>query len=277
MSTQAPGVVPASIHSVAPWASESDIPEGRITDSNGNAIADIQLGWMIAAATDLLYVLSGRKWRQGHSVVRPCALNRSYVVGSMVYPFNSISGYGYGWGFAAGWQWSLLGLGFSQGADASEITLQGPITSIEQILLNGSPLNPATDYTVYDRRRVVLSAGLSWPWEQDPQQPPTAQGTASITYDWGSSPPEIGRLACVELAIELALSFSGQDKCRLPSRVVSVASQGVTETLGDALQYILQDLTALPICDMFLQSSNPQKARRRSVFWGPNTLVPRTQ
>jgi hypothetical protein len=280
MSTQAPGVIPASVHHVAPWCSEADIPTGRITDSNGDVFADVQIGFAICAATDLLYVLSGRQWRSGHTVMRPCAMARAIAVGSMVYPWGSMSGFGSAWGFPGGWMWSagfgFGGLGFTQGSDATEVVLQGPVTNIEEVLLNGQTLDPSTDYHLSGRQRLTLNSGLGWPWQQDPQEDPTQPGTAQVIYDWGSSPPEIGRMACVELTIELILGLSGQDACKLPSRVVSIASQGVTVSLGDALNYILQDLTALPICDMFLQGYNPGKRRRRAVIVGPNTIWQRT-
>jgi hypothetical protein len=274
VSTQANGVIPASVHYVAPWCNESDIPQGRLTDSNGQPLQDIQMGWMIAAATDLLYVLSGRRWRSGHSVVRPTATNRAIAYGSMTYPLNTLPGFGYGWGFAAGWMWSMLGLGFSQGSDSTEVVLQAPVTSIEQILLNGVPLT-TDQYSLTDRRRLTLSSGLAWPWEQDPQMDPSQNGTAQVIYDWGSSPPEAGRLACAELAIELALSFSGQDSCKLPARVLTVATQGVNVAVGDAMTFLLQDLTGIALVDLFLRAVNPQRLRRRSQFVGPGTIIQR--
>jgi hypothetical protein len=272
---QATGVIPASTHFIAPYCSEADLPTDRLEDSSGNPIADVQLGWMIAAATDLLYVLSGRQYRAGHTVCRPCAVARAFTLGSAVYPYNSLSGFGYGWGFSGGWQWSLLGLGFSQGTDSTEVVLQGPITNIESVLLDGAALGPG-DYTVFDRTRMVLRSGLAWPWQQDPQMDPSQVGTAEIVYDWGQSPPEMGRLACAELAIELALSFSGQDSCRLPSRVLSIATQGVNVAVGDALTYLLTDLTGCPTVDLFLRAVNPSRRRRPTAFIGPSSVRGRT-
>jgi hypothetical protein len=246
----------------------------RLEDSNGAPVTDVQLGWMIAAATDLLYVISGRQWRSGHSVIRPCAANRAISFGSMVYPWNSLLGYGSGWGFGAGWAMWSMGLGYNRGSDATELVLQGPITAVESVLLDGVALG-AGDYEITGRKTMVLRSGLVWPWEQDRQQPVTQAGTAQVTYDWGASPPPSGRLACAELAIELALSFSGQDSCRLPARVQTVATEGVNVAVGDAIAYIKEDLMAIPSCDYFLRAFNKNHLRRRSVFVGPSSLINR--
>ena len=78
------------------------------------------------------------------------------------------------------------------------------------------------------------------------------------------------------MAIELGLAFTGANDCRLPARVLSIATEGVSVAVGDAMTYVLQQLTGLPICDMFLKSKNPQRAQRRSVFASPNTIQNRT-
>ncbi len=244
------------------------------------------MDWLIACATDLLYSLSGRKWRSGRSVVRPTARAGANQGWWYNYPWSSMSGYGSGWGYGLGWAWSSIGLGFWQGGgvDQSSLFLQAPILAIHEILLNGVALTP-DQYTVYDRKRVVLNvdngngngSSNAWPWEQNIQFPPSQPGTCLVDFSWGSSPPESGRLACAELAIELGLAFTGSNDCRLPQRVLTVATEGVSVAVGDAMTYVLQQLSGLPICDMFLRSKNPQRAQRRSAFAGPNSYVNHTQ
>jgi len=277
---QAEGVIPASTHTLHPYCSESDLPAERI-----KRITDVPLGWLIAAATDLLYVLTQRKYRSGRSVVRPTARFPANQGWWYNYPWSSMSGYGSGWGYAAGWAWSSVGLGFWQGqsSDLSTVVLQAPVLAIHEVLLNGQPLAP-TDYTLYNRRDLVLTiatesgegTGNAWPWEQVLAIPATQPGTAQIDYSWGIDPPEIGRMACAELAIQLGLAFTGANDCRLPTRVLTVATEGVSVAVGDALTYIREKLTGLPICDMWIQAENPQKAQRRSMFAGPNTYLNHT-
>lgn len=281
--TTAASPVAANSHGVNPWCQESDLPPKRL-----EKVQDVDKAWMIAAATDLLFVLSGRQYRTGRSVVRPTQISSGYANQNYLYPYSSMSGYGDSWGFAAGWAWTAVGMGWWQnGQDASEVVLQGPVTKINGVMLNGQnlggwpPNNP--NFTLYDRRRLVLNinANLSganaWPWNQQIQLPLSESGTFGIDYEWGRPPPEAGRLACVELAVQLALSLSGDNSARLPSRVLSVATQGITVAVGDPLTYIRDDLTGLPICDLFLNAVNPNKLRRRSAFLAPNSILGREQ
>lgn len=271
----------SSAHYLQPWCDESDLPRRRLLDSNGVELSDISLGWMIAAATDILYVLSGRKYRSGRSVVRPTSIQMASGP-PLLYPYSSMSGYGSAWGFATGWVWSAIGMGFWFSQDLNEVLLQGPVTKINSVIVDGVTL-PSTAYTLYERRRLVrnvdANGGASapiWPWRQSLSLPITEQGTFQIDYEWGNPVKDSGRLACAELAIELALSFSGQDPCRLPARVQHVATQGVDAAVGDALEFLKEDLTGLPICDMFLRAENPHRRRRRSVFLGPNSTLNRS-
>ena len=282
--------IPSTKHYLAPWCAESDLPSGRLTDSNGAPLGDVPLGWMISAATDLLFVLSGRQFRVGRSIVRPTSIQGAFGNQSYLYPYSSMSGYGSAWGFNAGWAWTAIGMGWWQnGQDLAECVLQGPVRRINSVLVDGSELggwapggpdNP--NYKLFDRRRLVRMvdvAGASsgaWPWNQQLQLPVSMPGTWQIDYEWGLSPSEGGRLACAELAIELALGFSGQDSCKLPARVLSVATQGVTTAVGDPLTFLMEDLTGLPICDLFLRAYNPGKRRRRAVFLAPNSIQGRS-
>lgn len=273
--------VPANSHGINPWCQESDLPTSRMAN-----IQDVDQGLAIAAATEILFTLSGRQYRTGRSVVRPTQINSGYGNQSYLYPYSSMSGYGDAWGFASGWAWSAVGMGWWQnGQDSSELELQGPVTKINSVMLNGAdlgawpPNNP--NFTLYDRKRLVLNIAQdggqtnAWPWNQQLQQPLTETGTFGIDYEWGKPPPEMGHLACIELAVQLALALSGDVPAKLPGRVLSVATQGVTMAVGDPLTYLREDLTGLPICDIFLNAVNPNKLRRRSAFLAPNSILGR--
>jgi hypothetical protein len=268
---------PANSIELSAWCLEGDLPAGRLEGVN-----DVQKSFAIAVATDLLYVLSGRQYRSGRVVVRPSSIQGAASSSSYLYPYSSMSGYGEGWGFAGGWSWSTFGQGWWQnGQDLAECVLQGPIRAINSVLVDGQELGPwpppNPNYTLYDRRRLVRNIGIgaaggSWPWSQQLQLPVTSPGTWQIDYEWGRNPPPAGKAACIALAVEVARSLSGSDSSQLPERVVSLASQGVTMQVGDALNYIREELTGLPIVDMFLTAVNPAKLRRRSVFIAPNTI-----
>lgn len=275
---QPAGVVRQSQVYVSPWCDESDLPTGRLEDSNGQPLSDINLGWMIGAATDLLYVLSGRKYRWGRSVITPS--RASALRFPSVYPYSSAGawgGYGGAWGFPVGWAWSLVGPGWAGGQADNELTLQAPVLRVHSVLLDGTTLSPA-QYQITDSRKLVLAPGLVFPLTQQVGSPLNQPGTCQIDYEWGRAPRErdSARLACAELAIELALGFSGQDACRLSPRTVSASSEGVSVTTGVSLEFLKEDLTNLPICDLFLRAMNPTKRRRPSVFLSPQSVLNRS-
>lgn len=272
-------------HWIAPWCLEDDIPPKRI-----EGIRDVDVARSIAGATNLLYVLSGRQFRTGRSVVRPCAPSSSYGTQSYLYPYSSMSGYGAAWGFAAGWSWTAVGMGWWQnGQDLSELLLQGPVRKINSVIVDGENLGgwppPNRNFTLYDGRRLVRNAvqqaggaaSNAWPWNQQLQLDLTNPGTFAIDYEWGKPPPPEGVVACIELAIAVANALSGDEDAKLPSRVLSVTTQGVSVAVGDPLTYIREDLTGLPLVDMFLNAVNPAKLRRRSLFLGPNSVIGRGQ
>lgn len=279
-STEAEPVV-GQEHFIAPWCTENDIPPNRVKN-----VRDIDLARAIAGATNLLYVLSGRKYRVGRSVVRPSTLQSGFSNQSYLYPYSSMSGYGSAWGFAGGWAWAAIGMGWWQnGQDLSELLLQGPVRRINNVMLNGTSLggwppdNP--NFTLYERRRLILTIGApngtsnAWPWEQQLGLPLSMPGTFAVDYDWGRPPPEDGVIAAIELSVAVANALSGDDDTKLPARVLSVTTQGVSVAVGDPLTYIREDLTGLPLCDLFLNAQNPAKLRRRSVFMAPNTVIGR--
>jgi hypothetical protein len=265
-------VEPQSQHFLAAWASEEDIPAGRRKN-----LDDISVAFAIAVATDLLYVLSGRQFRSGRSLVRPTPIDSAYGSQSYLYPFSSMSGYGSSWGFASGWAWSALGLGWEQGQDLSECVLQGPVQEIEWVTVDGAVLDPSC-YTLYEKRRLVRNVDATgqtsgaWPYSQKLQLSLSQPGTFGISYRWGKDPPAGGKAAAIELAIEVAQALSGEGTTRLPARVLSVATAGVNVAVGDALSFVRASLTGIPLVDMFLMAYNPNGAlRRRAVFLGPNS------
>lgn len=274
-------------HWISPWCTEDDLSADRLEQVN-----DVNLVLAVGAATDVLYCLSGRQFRQGRSVVRPVAINSSYGTQSYLYPYSSMSGYGAAWGFAAGWSWTAVGMGWWQnGQTLSELVLTGsPVRRINRVLVNGETLGPwppsNPNYTLYDGRRLVRTVGgtaanqtasQAWPWNQQLQLSLTNTGTFMVDYEWGKPPPASGKLAAIELATEIAIGLSGSDRCKLPSRVLQVAMEGTSTAVSDPLTYIRDGLTGLPICDLFLASVNPNRLRQKAVILSPNTVLNREQ
>lgn len=275
------GVVPATQMFLEPYCTEADIPPKRLLDSNGARITDVPIGLCIAAATDLLYKRTRRRFRSGRAVVRPAQVVNANGLQSFLYPWNSASmwGWGSGWGYA--WGLGEFGLGWQTGASQSEIVLQGPVTKINSVMIDGLVL-PASAYTLYDRRRLVLNLDASgqttavWPWNQDIQLPLSAPGTAQLDWEWGLPVTPLGRMACAEMSIALLMSLSGQDSAALPARATRVNTEGVEVAIGDALEYLKEGWTGLPIVDAFIGTENPTKSRRRARFLSPESVLGRS-
>lgn len=275
------GLPPATTTTLTPYCTRADIPAKRLLDSNGAPISDVSIDFAISAATELLYYLSGRRFRAGRSVVRPSQIARSFWAQPFLYPYNAMAGFGTAWGFGAGWAWANIGLGWWAGQDQTEVQLQGPVTTIHSVIVDGITLDPS-QYILYDRRRLVRvfdpATGTSgvWPWSQNLATPITEPNTFQIDYEWGVTPGPAGVLACAELAVDLAKAHSGQDGHRLPARVLSIATQGTNTAVGDALEFLKEDLTGIPAVDMWLRAVNPHKRRRRAAIMAPNTISGRS-
>jgi hypothetical protein len=74
----------------------------------------------------------------------------------------------------------------------------------------------------------------------------------------------MGRMAARTLAIEFVKLFEGSDDCALPQRVTSIARQGVSYTLLDSQDFIEEMRTGIYMVDLFLKSTNPDKARAKA-------------
>jgi hypothetical protein len=136
-----------------------------------------------------------------------------------------------------------------------QVTLPGPIASIESITINGEVL-PDSAYRVDDNRHVVRLDGGEWPLCQDLAAPVTEENTWEITYKRGVPVPSGGSVAAGVLALELAKAACNDKSCRLPQRVQTVTRQGVTIAMLDAFDDVEKGHTGIWIIDSWLSSIN---------------------
>lgn len=265
---------PETGHFLAPWCTEAQLSQKRL-----QSVTDVNRGFAIACATNLLYIMSGRRYRSGRSIIRPTAISNSWNFQNTMYPYSSMSGYGGAWGFAAGWAWTAMGMGWWQnGEDTTRVQLTAPVRRINLVMVDGAPLDPS-QYRLMNRKYLyrmldpIGQASGSWPWQQNIQQPANQPGTWLIDYEWGKGPPPAGVMACISLATELALAMSGSPQAKLNDRVISITTEGTTVAVGEALTYLQESFTSLPLVDLFLSAVNPAKLRRRSVFLAPNSVT----
>lgn len=136
----------------------------------------------------------------------------------------------------------------------SRIRLRGrPVTKVHMIRRrDGIILDPSAYYLV-DHSTVQAATGIPW-----------TPCNLEITYSYGTYAPTMGRMAARALATEFVKLFEGSDDCALPQRVTSIARQGVSYTLLDNQDFIEEMRTGIYLIDLFLKSTNPDKARAKA-------------
>ena len=102
---------------------------------------------------------------------------------------------------------------------------------------------------------------------------PGANWSASnieVTYAYGTEPPTAGKNADRIRATELVKLYENDDSCALPQRVTSISRQGVSYTLLDNQDFIDELRTGLYAVDLFLKTTNPDRARNRARVFSPD-------
>jgi hypothetical protein len=142
----------------------------------------------------------------------------------------------------------------------SRIKLRGSnVTKVHAVRnRQGEILDPSSYYLV-DHSVLQATAGVPW-----------TPCNVEVTYSYGYPVPVAGKMAARTLAIEFAKLWSGDDDCALPQRVTSISRQGVSYTLLDSQDFIDDLRTGVYAVDLFLKSTNPDKARRRSRVFSPD-------
>ncbi len=259
---------------VGAWCAVSDLIEADQLDPSVNVES------AIAAASQILFLLSGRQWSGLQAdVVRPTS---RWVDNDKGRP--SSGGYGYGWGYSASpiWQrsWGLCVCNRTYRSGCSsvpEITLGGtPIASIEQIREDGVILDPST-YRVDDDRWLVRlpnadGSARGWHCCQSMISSPDEPNTFEVQYHYGRPPDEAGKRQAATLAYQLALgaSPSTATKSRLPTRITSVTRQGMTMIVLDPMQFLREGHTGLYEVDLWLTAVNRVGLVRRSTISSPD-------
>ena len=227
----------------------------------------------IHAASELLYELSGRLFSGiCQRTVRPCGnvvdcgfqiLSRGHIVG-----------------------WS----GTNWGGDArpcgcralDRVLLSGyPVREVTEVKIDGVVVDPTTyrldEHRWLTRVRDPLEPDqvLLWPSCQHLDLDDDEEGTFSVTYTYGQSPPMLGVLAATHLAHEMYRACSGGE-CALPTGVTRINRQGIViERLAFAT-WAFRDgrwSTGIPLVDAFLSGYNPTGRTRRPTVWSPSTRM----
>lgn len=236
----------------APWATEADVLDVQVDLSDiPQDSGMVEQG--IAIASDILYALSGRRWR-GAGCTRTVTLEP------------------HPWTPPSSWlhtRYRLVDIARAQIllgriGDVHPLWLPDfPVTEVTEVLdHNGDAVDPAV-WRFVDGRRIdrLDASGMRtyWPCED-----------FTVTYDYGIAPPAGGVRAAATLGAQLALAACGSKNCRLPKRVTSITRQNVTLAVLDPMEFITKGQTGLPDVDLWIASVNPKGQRRRPAVWSPD-------
>lgn len=233
-------------------------------------------GRAVAAATEVLWGLSGRQYGLCTVTVRPCRSDcgtgyESWYAwtGSWSSSYTGVTPFGT-------W-WLPLSCESCRGSCSctylSEVVLPSPVSSIVSVKMDGTPMVTGA-YRLDDNRRLVRTDGHRWPYCNDLTKDDTQSGTWSVTATYGVDVPQMGQFAVGELACELLKAMSGQD-CRLPTGTTEVIRQGVTAIVPDIGDYLSRGRTGLYMVDMFLTAVNPHRLAQRSRTYSVDHPLPR--
>lgn len=204
-----------------------------------------------SAAQQLMWALSGRRAGNFTTVNELYQPTRQ---SACMFPYKAADGQ---WrnGYAPGY-----------GSECCEFQIeQQPVQAVTAVRVEGVLLD-AADYSL--QGSTLLRIGQCWPSGDECQVAPI-----SIDYTWGLPPTAFTLLACAELMCEFLAGWSG-NICRLPSRVTSIARQGVTMELDSPTEWAAIGMTGLPTVDAWVRTVNPNGIVTRSRFYSPD-LTPR--
>lgn len=139
-----------------------------------------------------------------------------------------------------------------------------PVQRILSVELNGTLLTPS-DFALLDNATLGFPISLTT----------CAATCARVSYIWGVNPPAGGKAAAAILAQQLLYAWTGSDECRLPKRVTNITRQGVSWTILDPQDFLNDGRTGIFEIDLFLKAVNPDKARRPARVFSPD--LPRAQ
>lgn len=235
---------------------------------------------VIEAATSYLWNWTKRQFGTCPVTVRPCretcpsywTTYRGRGGPSMYLPWYSGGGGVLNPALING-QWFNLPCGGGCPADKCScnyvptVELAGPVASVSEVLINGTVLATSA-YRVDNYRYLVRTDGEDWPTCQNMAQDPAVVGsdTFQVTYNIGVAVPAGGQIAAGVLACEFAKAVCGDNSCRLPERVRTVARQGISMELMDTFNSMyINGNTGLFLVDSWIASimaSNRHSAMR---------------
>jgi hypothetical protein len=227
-----------------------------------------------AYATLVLWAATARQFGECQVTVRPCGRQCS----SCPTGFYWDEGTWLPYIFNGEWRncWCGTGPGCCTCDPLCQVYLPGPVSSVVSVRLGGETLPVSGSYFVLDQQWLVrVDTSLCWPQCSDQNLAPGDLNAFEVTYRRGRPVPDALLTAAGSLACEYIKACQGAD-CRLPSRVASIARQGVSITMADVNELLRNGLTGLKEVDEVVRALNPHGSKGRTRFYSPDLQVPRT-
>jgi hypothetical protein len=233
------------------------------------------------SAIDIVWRLSGMQFGLCETRLRPCSqpCMSSMYLQAYMFTLPGFGGYnvagfgGFGLPIIFGGQWYNISCGCSGLCNCmmvGAVTMPPRCDDVIEVLVDGIPLDP--DLYVLVNGKLARTDNNPWPLCQDLTKPATEVGTWQVTYTQGRPVPVNGNLAAGVLACELGRLCAGL-KCRLPARVTDITREGVSMTMLDPQNFLVDGLTGLREVDQFLASVNPYKLKSVSKVWSPDLPI----
>jgi hypothetical protein len=250
----------------APLCEPWPLPEG--CSLTGEAAATDQA---VAAASRVLWELSGRRYGACEVLLRPCR------------PDCSTSAPGGWWD---GLTWPVLSPGASLWWEArcgrcstgcgcttaDSIQLPTAARDVTEVMIDGVVF---TDWRLYDGRSLVRTDGGSWPRCQDWTVGHDQPGAWAVTAIYGEPVDEAAQFALWDLARDYVSVCSGGE-CRIPRRPSAVTRQGVSMTFPTVAE-VRHALGAYPLVTAWLNAINPAGLRDEGAqIWDPQAILDET-
>lgn len=225
-------------------------------------------GVALDMASEVLWVMSGRRFSRCPTPLRPCREGCNDGL------FDTSNWWNWGgeWPRPRFFQGVWTNVACGQCLDGcscsfvSRVRLPMPVSRIVEITIDGVVLDPSA-YQVYDYRDLVRQDGGEWPWCNDLSKPLGQPGTWSVTVEVGEPVPMLGRWAVAELATEFSKALLCDASCQLPAPVQQIARQGVSMTFLDPNEVYANGRLGLRFVDMFLSTYNPDGLRAPARVW----------
>lgn len=245
---------PAPVSGCSAWAGVEDIPARAAGLHHPTAWCGF-----LALATDVLWAATGRRWR-GETLTEEVALRAAPPrPGEGAWPYHR------SWGrccftgldIDGNPRWAL-GTGRHHAPAAVRLPRRD-VVAVDVVELDGEPFEAWR----LDGSWLTRSDGHGWPVCGD---------RTTVSYRYGHRPPEAGRTACVELAVELgrAAHPNPDQPCALPRRLQSVTRQGITFAALDDMEFLSEGLTGLYGVDLWIRSVNPHGRAQAGSVWSPD-------